>query len=75
LLLVAAETILTRCDRQTAIRAAAENARPVCGSFFMCGTPMETKAGTAGLASRSRACGVRRAFSYRIRAHRGYVLL
>ena len=22
---------------------------PFCGSFFMCGTPMETKAGTAGL--------------------------
>ena len=32
-----------------AIGAPAENARPFCGSFFMCGTPMETKAGTAGL--------------------------
>lgn len=26
-----------------------ENMRPFCGSFFMCGTPMETSAGTAGL--------------------------
>lgn len=33
-----------------AIGAPAENARPFCGSFFMCGTPMETKAGAAGLA-------------------------
>jgi peptide/nickel transport system substrate-binding protein len=32
-----------------AIGAPAENTRPFCGSFFMCGTPMETKAGTAGL--------------------------
>ena len=32
-----------------AIGAGPENARPFCGSFFMCGTPMETKAGTAGL--------------------------
>jgi peptide/nickel transport system substrate-binding protein len=32
-----------------AIGAPAENARPFCGSFFMCGTPTETKAGTAGL--------------------------
>ena len=32
-----------------AIGAPAENARPFCGSFFMCGTPMETSAGTAGL--------------------------
>ena len=32
-----------------AIGAPAENARPFCGSFFMCGTPLETKAGTAGL--------------------------
>ena len=32
-----------------AIGAPAENARPFCGSFPMCGTPLETKAGTAGL--------------------------
>lgn len=32
-----------------AIGAPAENTRPFCGSFFMCGTPMETRAGTAGL--------------------------
>jgi len=32
-----------------AIGAPAENARPFCGSFFMCGTPLETSAGTAGL--------------------------
>jgi hypothetical protein len=32
-----------------AIGAPAENTRPFCGSFLMCGTPLETKAGTAGL--------------------------
>ena len=32
-----------------AIGAGPENARGFCGSFFMCGTPMETRAGTAGL--------------------------
>jgi ABC-type transport system substrate-binding protein len=32
-----------------AIGAPAENTRPFCGGFFMCGTPLETKAGTAGL--------------------------
>jgi peptide/nickel transport system substrate-binding protein len=32
-----------------AIGAPAENMRPFCGSFFMCGTPTETSAGTAGL--------------------------
>ncbi|SEP50683.1 peptide/nickel transport system substrate-binding protein [Rhodospirillales bacterium URHD0017] len=32
-----------------ALGAPAETARPFCGSFFMCGTPLETSAGTAGL--------------------------
>ena len=32
-----------------AIGAGPENARGFCGSFFMCGTPLETRAGTAGL--------------------------
>jgi peptide/nickel transport system substrate-binding protein len=32
-----------------AIGAPSENVRPFCGSFFMCGTPLETAAGTAGL--------------------------
>ena len=31
-----------------AIGAPAENARPFCGSYFMCGTPLETQAGSAG---------------------------
>jgi hypothetical protein len=41
------------CDRpdgdRAADRAPTENARPFCGSFFMCGTPMETKVSAAGL--------------------------
>ncbi|MGE3703356.1 MAG: ABC transporter substrate-binding protein, partial [Hyphomicrobiaceae bacterium] len=32
-----------------AIGTPAKNARPFCGSLFMCGTPMETSAGTEGL--------------------------
>ena len=32
-----------------AIGAPSENARSFCGSFFMCGTPLESSAGTAGL--------------------------
>jgi peptide/nickel transport system substrate-binding protein len=32
-----------------AIGTPTENARPYCGSFFMCGTPLETSAGTADL--------------------------
>jgi len=31
-----------------AIGAPPENYRPFCGSYFMCGTPLETSAGTAG---------------------------
>jgi peptide/nickel transport system substrate-binding protein len=47
-----------------AIGAPAENARPFCGSFFMCGTPLETKAAgpregqgaAAGVGLRRPAC-------------------
>jgi peptide/nickel transport system substrate-binding protein len=48
-----ARLALLHCIDQTAIMQAigapAENYRPFCGSFFMCGTPLETSAGSAGL--------------------------
>jgi peptide/nickel transport system substrate-binding protein len=48
-----ARQALLHCIDQTAIMQAigapSENYRPFCGSFFMCGTPLETSAGSAGL--------------------------
>lgn len=48
-----ARLALLHCIDQTAIMQAIgappENYRPFCGSYFMCGTPLETSAGSAGL--------------------------